>query len=282
MAEKRMFAKSIVNSDVFLDMPLSTQALYFHLCMEADDWGFVGNPKRVQRFIGATDDDMRILLAKRYLLSFDSGVIVIKHWFTNNFIRSDRIKETTYIEELNMLMLDEKKAYTEKDKKLNKIDNVSQLDNQMTTNGQPRLDKIRLDKSRVECTHACEEETETDTEETTLNEDRDNFSSDLDCLSGIPTLQEVKDFITLKSFPYDAEYFYNYYAAQGWKRHGHPIENWQALATQWGRNEAIRGGLQNLGRQQLNSKNPEIMTRSYSQQDYNQIFNTNDIKDDDI
>lgn len=88
MASKRMFAMTIVDSDVFLDMPLSTQALYFHLNMRADDDGFVGNPKKIMRTIGASEDDMKLLIAKNFLITFETGVIVllqnsiIGHWKT--------------------------------------------------------------------------------------------------------------------------------------------------------------------------------------------------------
>lgn len=111
MAERRMFAKSIIDSDAFLDMPLSAQALYFHLSMRADDEGFVGNPKRIRAMIGASEDDMKLLLIKRFLLAFESGVVVIKHWKIHNYIQSDRSKQTTYIEEKSTLGLDGKKAY---------------------------------------------------------------------------------------------------------------------------------------------------------------------------
>lgn len=114
MAERRMFAKAIIDSDAFLDMPLSTQALYFHLSMRADDEGFVGNPKKIQRMIGASDDDCRILVSKRFILTFQSGIIVIKHWKIHNYIQTDRFKETTYLEEKAMLTLDGKKAYRDK------------------------------------------------------------------------------------------------------------------------------------------------------------------------
>ena len=80
MAERRMFAKTIIDSDAFLDMPLSAQALYFHLSMRADDEGFVGNPKRIRAMVGASEDDLKLLLLKRFLLAFESGVVVIKHW----------------------------------------------------------------------------------------------------------------------------------------------------------------------------------------------------------
>ena len=113
MAERRMFAKTIIDSDVFLDMPLSTQALYFHLSMRADDDGFINNPKKIQRMIGASDDDLKVLVMKRFILPFDSGVVVIKHWRMHNYIRNDRYKETVYQEEKAQLLLKENGAYTQ-------------------------------------------------------------------------------------------------------------------------------------------------------------------------
>ena len=114
MAERRMFAKSIVLSDAFLDMPLSARCLYFTLGMLADDDGFVGSPKGIMRQCGASQDDMIVLLQKRFVLSFESGVIVIKHWRMNNYLQNDRHKKTTYVEELETLEIDNKGAYTEK------------------------------------------------------------------------------------------------------------------------------------------------------------------------
>lgn len=116
MAERRMFAKSIVLSDAFLDMPLSARCLYFTLGMLADDDGFIGSPKSIMRQCGASQDDMAILLQKRYVLAFESGVIVIKHWRMNNYLQNDRHKSTTYLEELGTLIVDERGAYTEANK----------------------------------------------------------------------------------------------------------------------------------------------------------------------
>ena len=113
MAERRMFAKTIIDSDMFLDMPLSTQALYFHLSMRADDDGFINNPRKIQRMIGASDDDLKVLVMKRFILPFDSGVVVIKHWKIHNYIRNDRYKETVYQDEKSQLLLKENGAYTE-------------------------------------------------------------------------------------------------------------------------------------------------------------------------
>ena len=114
MAERRMFAKTIIDSDAFIDMPLSTQALYFHLSMRADDDGFINNPKKIQRMIGASDDDLKVLIAKRYVLVFDSGVIVIKHWKIHNYIRNDRYHQTVYIDEKSQIEVKDNGAYTEK------------------------------------------------------------------------------------------------------------------------------------------------------------------------
>lgn len=112
MAERRMFAKTIIDSDAFLDMPLSTQALYFHLSMRADDDGFINNPKKIQRMIGCCDDDLKLLLAKNFIFAFDSGVVVIKHWKIHNYIQKDRYKATVYQEEKAQLNTKENKAYT--------------------------------------------------------------------------------------------------------------------------------------------------------------------------
>ena len=98
-----MFAKTIIDSDAFLDMPQSTQLLYFHLSMRADDDGFINNPKKIQRMIGCSEDDLKILITKKFIITFESGVIVIKHWKIHNYIRNDRYKETTYKEEIMLI-----------------------------------------------------------------------------------------------------------------------------------------------------------------------------------
>ncbi len=107
-----MFSPKIVCSDAFLDMPISTQALYFQLGMEADDDGFV-NPKRIMRMVGASDDDLKVLIVKRFVLPFDNGVIVIKHWRINNQIRKDFHRDTVYLEQFKQLNIKENGAYTE-------------------------------------------------------------------------------------------------------------------------------------------------------------------------
>lgn len=112
MAERRMFAKTIIDSDAFIDMPLSTQALYFHLSMRADDEGFINSPKKIQRMVGATEDDLKLLIAKNFIIPFESGVVVIKHWKIHNYIRKDRITATVYQEEKKQLVEKDNGAYT--------------------------------------------------------------------------------------------------------------------------------------------------------------------------
>ena len=111
MANRRMFSLSVVDTDLFLDMPQSTQNLYFHLGMRADDDGFVSNTKKIMKMIGATEDDIKLLVAKQYIIPFDSGIIVIKHWRMNNYLRNDRYKETNYKEEKGKIVVDENLVY---------------------------------------------------------------------------------------------------------------------------------------------------------------------------
>lgn len=154
VAEKRMFSKKIVDSDAFLDMPLSTQALYFHLSMRADDEGFINNPKKISRMIGCSEDDLKILIAKKFIIPFESGVVVIKHWLIHNTIRKDRAKETLYQEEKKQIDLKENGSYTIN---LLKENDHLQNDNQVTTKCQPNvgIDQISIDKISIDMIDEC-------------------------------------------------------------------------------------------------------------------------------
>lgn len=114
MAERRMFAKTIIDSDAFLDMPMSARLLYYDLGMRADDDGFINSPKKIMRMIGASNDDVNILIARKFVIPFDSGVVVIKHWRINNYLRNDRYTETKYLEEKSNLEVDKNGSYTAK------------------------------------------------------------------------------------------------------------------------------------------------------------------------
>ena len=134
-------------------MPLTTQALYFHLSMRADDDGFVANAKRIKTMIGASDDDLKLLIAKRFVLTFESGVVVIKHWRIHNYIQNDRYTPTTYVEEKATLSLDAKNAYTEC------IHDVSNLDTQDRVRLELELNNVskNVDKDSTACARAREE-----------------------------------------------------------------------------------------------------------------------------
>ncbi len=143
MAERRMFAKTIIDSDMFLEMPISAQVLYFHLGMRADDDGFVNNPKKIQRIANCSDDDLRILCAKQYVIPFESGVCAIKHWRIHNYIRSDRYKETAYRDEKATLTINENGSYTER--LPSGIPSVNQVTYQLEP--QVRLGKVSIGQS---------------------------------------------------------------------------------------------------------------------------------------
>ena len=201
MAERRMFAKTIIDSDAFLDMPISAQLLYFHLSMRADDEGFINKPKTIMRVCGCKDDDIKILFAKKFVIPFDSGVVVIKHWKIHNYIAKDRFVETKYKEEREQLQLDENKAYT----------TCIQPVYEMQT--QDRLGKDRLGKDSIEG-----------------EQKRTRFVP--------PTLQEVKDYCSERKNNVDAERFFDYYSANGWVQgKNKPIKDWKACVRTWEKND---------------------------------------------
>lgn len=142
MAQRRMFSRKITETDRFLEMPLSSQALYFHLNMGADDEGFIDKAKTIQRTIGASDDDMKLLIAKGFLIPFDSGVVVIRHWRIHNYIQSDRFQSTLYQSEKAQLEYDKSKTASLKPIG-NCIQNVSKMETQV------RLSKGSLDKDSL-------------------------------------------------------------------------------------------------------------------------------------
>lgn len=158
MAERRMFSKVIIDSDAFLDMPLSTQALYFHLSMRADDDGFLNNARKIQRLVGASDDDLRLLLMKRFVIGFEGGILVIKHWRMNNYLRKDRYTPTVYQDEYAMLGVKKNGSYT-----LEKTDGIQAgIPDGSQCVTQVSIGKDSIDKKRIEKTVCPEPETAPD------------------------------------------------------------------------------------------------------------------------
>ena len=219
MAERRMFAKTIVTSDAFLDMPASTRCLYFLLGMVADDDGFVNNPKSIMRQAGATTDDMNLLIAKRFLLTFQSGVVVIKHWCIHNTIQKDRYKETKYLEEKSTLMLDGNKAYTEVDSEVYPvcIQDVSILDTQVRL-GKDRLGEVSVGKDRI-----VDEDINVPTKPTK------RFTP--------PTVEEVAEYCYERGNRVDPQRFVDYYTSNGWMVGKNKMKDWKAAVRTWEQKE---------------------------------------------
>jgi len=249
-----MFAKSIIDTDAFLDMPASSQNLYFHLAMRADDDGFVDNPRKIQRIVGASDDDLRILIGKRYILAFDSGVIVIKHWRLHNYIRKDRYTPTLYEEEKNSLYLKENGAYTDHpveppEMPEQTVENTPETasESSMATIGQPmvthlatqdRLGKDRLVEGRIEGSSSLR------------SEEPKKVKKKSSAAFVPPTLEEVAAYARERNSSVDPKKFFEYFntpndKGQTWiDSKGNPVRNWKQKFLTW---EGRDGGRKEQG-----------------------------------
>ena len=213
MAEKRMFTQKIIDSDAFLDMPLSTQCLYFHLNMRADDDGFINNPKKIQRMIGCSDDDLKLLIVKRFVIGFESGVIVIKHWRMHNTLRKDRYHPTQYQDELKQLQIKENNAYTEVATKW------QPNGNQLVT--EYSIDKNSIDKNSIDSGVNIDN---------TINI---NKSDEKPKRFIPPTLEEVKAYCLERKNDVDPERFINFYQSKGWMVGHNKMKDWKAAVRTW-------------------------------------------------
>ena len=218
MAERRMFAKTIISSDDFLKMPLSAQALYFHLSMRGDDDGFVNSPIAVRSEIGASEADYRELIERRFILPFESGVVVIKHWRIHNYIQKDRYKPTVYTEERSRLTVKQNRAYTEL--KEHDMRPVSKTDTMYT---QSSIGEIRLDEFSSDVD---------DVDTTSTERHVENFGEKQ---MSYPTLQEVLDFAIAENLTAVNVYrFYGYYQQTGWRSNqGVVIGDWKMRLREW-------------------------------------------------
>ena len=215
MARRRMFSLDVVDTDVFLDMPMSTQTLYFHLGMRADDEGFVRSPKTAVRTIGASEDDLRLLIAKGYVIPFDTGVVAIRHWKQNNQICPSRITPTLCREEKSRLMEDDAtKCY----ELLTVVQqNAAPLHTNGIQHGSKMLPQYRIDKNRLE-------------EDSIYSADAAEPAGKNNSL---PSLEEVKDYFRQAGLTASPEDFCNYYQSVGWKIGRADIVDWRAAARRW-------------------------------------------------
>ena len=207
-----MFTKKITESDAFLDMPSSTQMLYFHFSMNADDDGFVNNPKKIQKMCGASDDDFKLLIAKSFIILFDSGIIVIKHWKMHNYIQADRYRPTDYVEEKSMLGIKSNKAYT--------LD-VSKMDTECIQNGyigKDSIGKVSIDKDSID---------KDSKGESVRGEKAKRFYP--------PTLDEVKQYCEERKNNIDPMAFIDFYSSKGWMIGKNRMKDWKAAVRTWER-----------------------------------------------
>lgn len=204
MAERRMFAKTIIDSDAFLEMPISARLLYYDLSMRADDDGFINSPKKIMKFVGATNDDMNILILRKFIIPFDNGVVVIKHWRIHNYIRKDTYNETSYKEQKAMLELDENKAY--------RMVNYDAVDEPST---QVRLGKDSIDKYSIKEIEISKD----------ISTKKSTFTP--------PSVEEVKEYCLSVGSQVDAEMFVAFYESKGWLVGKSKMKSWKSAIVTW-------------------------------------------------
>lgn len=231
MAERRMFAKTIIDSDAFLEMPTTSQLLYFHLAMRADDDGFVNKPKSLMRMVGCKEDDLKILFAKKFLIPFESGVVVIKHWKIHNYIRKDTYTETKYKEEKASLELDENSAY-----RIAEAEPLSLCDGSVTGALQSRDEcvtgtstQVRLGKDRVGKVRVGKDNIGDADDENAISKTTKKFTP--------PSVEEVSAYCKERGNRVDAQRFTDYYTANGWMVGKNKMKDWKAAVRTWERKE---------------------------------------------
>ena len=217
MAERRMFAKTIIDSDAFLEMPITAQLLYFHLAMRADDDSFINKPKAIMRMCGCKDDDMKMLFFKKFVIPFESGVVVIKHWKIHNYIRKDTYTETKYKEEKSSLELDENSAY--------RLAGESPL--------QLRDESVTGASTQV---RLGQDSTGKDNNIGDIPPAESPPSAKKRTVFKPPTIEEVRAYCLERGNSVDAERWYNHYRANGWMVGKTKMVDWKAAVRTWERN----------------------------------------------
>lgn len=235
MAEKRMFSKRIIDTDAFLEMSSMAQLLYFHLSMRADDDGFVDKPKSIMRLIGAKDDDMMMLVLRSFVLIFDTGLLVIKHWRINNYLRSDRYKPTNFFKEKEQLnLIDE--VYEFKEESLGIPNGVP-----TGTISISKSNSIIDDNSNKGVIGGKEKE----------EDPQKRFSK--------PTIEEVRAYCLERKNNVDPEQFVDFYSAKGWKVGNSPMKDWKACVRTWEKRSPNPKPIKNnYSWNNNNSKNPPL------------------------
>lgn len=213
-----MFSLQVVDTDRFMEMPVSAQALYFHLGMHGDDDGFVSSPRKIARAAGCNEDDIRLLVAKQFIIPFNSGVVVITDWKVNNTLKNDRYQETIYQSEKAMLQ-------SEKSGKYILGTNMDPECFQVGTNMEPQhnITEHNIDKHRI-----------TNGVKAGKPPSRHSFSP--------PTVDEVKAYCQANGYSVDAERFVDHYESNGWMVGKNKMRSWEAAVRNWARKEHPNAG----------------------------------------
>lgn len=200
MAERRMFSKKVIDTDMFIDMPATARLLYYELAIRADDDGFVDSPKKIMRIVGCQQNDFDVLIAKSFILDFESGIIVIKHWKLHNYIQKDRYKKSIYSNEKRSLVTDENGIYvtTESENIIQQCIDV--------------IDEIEPEEKIKKTTKRFKK----------------------------PTVQEIRDYTDEIASSIDSEKFYDYYESNGWKVGKNSMKDWKAAVRNWEKNNKER------------------------------------------
>ena len=216
MAQKRMFSLHVVDTDKFMDMSTSAQALYFHLGMHGDDDGFVASPRKIARSAGCNDDDMRLLAAKGFIIPMESGVVVITDWKVNNTIKSDRYLPTIYQREKGLLRIDSVGRYhigTELEPKY--------VQDGSTVEPQISIGQYSINEDSIERASKADKPPRT------------RFSP--------PSVEEVKAYCDEKGYAVDPGRFVDYYTSNGWRVGKNPMKDWRAAVRTWNGKEKPNG-----------------------------------------
>ena len=220
MADRRMFSKTILSSDKFLDLPLSAQALYFHICLQADDDGFVNCVNKIQRMLAATKADINLLVEKGFLIDLKDNIFVVTHWKVHNRIQNDRYKKTIYLEKKAQIRELDTRVYT-LDPEWNQ--NGTKADPERIQNGSKAEPQVREEKvSR--CQHREERIVPGSGGTNTLN-GKTRFIP--------PSIDEVKAYCREMKYDIDTDKFWNYYESNGWMVGKNSMKNWKASVRTW-------------------------------------------------
>ncbi len=246
MAIRRMFSQSVTDTDQFMELPLSAQALYFHLGMHADDDGFVSGPKKIARGMGCGEGDLQLLLECGLLLGFESGVVAVRDWRINNSLRNDRYHETLYRQEKAALRLDESERYrfAAEDESAQSVE--PDTGNRVSPNVETDTGNQQSPTMETDTGNQLSPTVETERNLTEPNGTEPNGTKPKRKSTGAaephraarfvpPGEEEIRAYCETRGKPIDVRHFLDHYASNGWRVGKNPMKDWRAAVRNWER-----------------------------------------------